>query len=728
MNTDGAQWAERVANAWNTGLRHAGLIGGDGPWWGLQDFLLTPTFVWTACLVIVGAGSLYAGRLRLTAGKLRKMLLKLHEEVQKSADPPAFHRNWEAYTHSATTQLGEAWNEFVETLILPEPGEEKQIIRNTSEARRHLNDQTVIFEKIPFRLYDTVPNLLSGAGILCTFLGLAAGVGAAGNGLSSGDTTQMQSALERLLSGASLAFWTSVCGLGASMTFLAYERRWNRRLHITLVGWTNALDKRMEIVTPQSVALEQLRANRAAARELQEFNTDLAVQIESALEERVADKLIPQLKAIASAIDGVRSDQAADTSQLITKALDRFADELRGRAGAEFDGMKGVLGELVPALDGVAASLNNSQEQSGRQMREIASTVARTMEDGAQATRATVDAAVEALAEKMAGTGDAQMQQMLNTTEAVAAEMRRTAKEIIEEMTDAAAKAAEDAQSQAEKTAEIHNKGNRDALDRLISRVDEHDAALRDRIGGMLADIAATNRGTVGDLGAAASELTNTVRKAARDVEQTISEMNANAAERGREAATTLTGATTRLEATSGALNAAAERNKNALDEARELAETTGELIQRINALPAKLEETYGGMRATADRLTRAADRSAEAADAGRAASETFAGAAEETRKSAADFQRCQAEVTAAWQEYRERFQGIDENAVKLFDEFEAGVVRWIDRTKRFTEELDDKTAEMINNLSAATKGLADAIEDLSDRRAEPNPLRRVQR
>ena len=728
MNTDGAQWAERVANAWNTALRHAGLLGGDGPWWGLQDFLLTPTFVWTACLVIAGAGALCAGRLRLTAGKLRKTLRKLHAEVQKSAGAPEFLGQWEKYTETATTHLGEAWNEFVETLILPAPGEKKQIIRNTSEASRHLNDQTVIFEKIPFRFYDAVPNLLSGAGILCTFLGLAAGVGAAGNGLSSDDTTQIRGALERLLSGASLAFWTSVCGLGTSMAFLAYERLWNRKLHITLVGWTNALDKRMEIVTPQSVALEQLRANRAAARDLQKFNTDLAVQIESALEERVADKLIPQLKAIASAIDGVRSDQAADSSQLITKALDRFADELRGRTGTEFDGMKGALGELVPALNGVAASLKNSQEESGRQMRDIAATVARTMEHGAQTTRATVDAAVEALAEKMAGTGHAQMQQMLNATEAVAAEMRRTAEEIIKKMTDSAAEAAEDARNRAEKTAEIHDKGNRDALDRLIARVDEHDAALQDRIGGILADIAATNRGTVEELGAAASGLTNTVRKAAHDVERTINEMNANAAERGREAATTLTGATTRLEATSGALNAAAERNKVALEGARELAETIGELIQRINALPGKLEETYGSMRATADRLTRAADRSAEAADAGRAASETFAGASEETRKSAADFQRCQAQVTAAWEEYRERFQGIDENAVKLFDEFEAAVGRWIDRTKLFTEELDDKTAEMIDGLSAATKGLADAIEDLNDLRAEPNMVRGAQR
>ena len=85
--------------------------------------------------------------------------------------------------------------EFVETLILPE-SESDDPIRNTSEVSRYLNDATIIFPRISSGYYHAVPNLLTGVGILGTFLGLAAGVGAASSGLSSSIPTEITAALQ----------------------------------------------------------------------------------------------------------------------------------------------------------------------------------------------------------------------------------------------------------------------------------------------------------------------------------------------------------------------------------------------------------------------------------------------------------------------------------------------------------------------------------------------------
>ena len=57
------------------------------------------------------------------------------------------------------------------------------------------------------------PSVLTGLGIIGTFLGLALGVGSAASGLASPDITVAREAMSNLLSGAQLAFISSLAGL-----------------------------------------------------------------------------------------------------------------------------------------------------------------------------------------------------------------------------------------------------------------------------------------------------------------------------------------------------------------------------------------------------------------------------------------------------------------------------------------------------------------------------------
>ena len=173
------------------------------------DFVLTERFVWSYCGVIVAFALGVAVRLVHRARVLHAQLRALTDELGATDGKAAFASVFEQYNGRVEAAFGLPWTEFVETLVLPAPGSSDPI-RNTGEVSRHLNDSTIIFPWISFGFYQSVPNLLTGLGILGTFIGLAVGVGAASAGLSSGAPSEITSSLQQLLDGASLAFLTSI--------------------------------------------------------------------------------------------------------------------------------------------------------------------------------------------------------------------------------------------------------------------------------------------------------------------------------------------------------------------------------------------------------------------------------------------------------------------------------------------------------------------------------------
>ena len=120
-------------------------------------------------------------------------------ELQKLDGEKGFVEGFEQYDAiiKREDKLKLHWSEFVETLVKPQPGSQESI-RNTFEVSRHLNYANIIFPNVSARLFHSAPNLLTGVGILGTFVGLASGVGLAGSGLSSSNPSEITDSLQQL--------------------------------------------------------------------------------------------------------------------------------------------------------------------------------------------------------------------------------------------------------------------------------------------------------------------------------------------------------------------------------------------------------------------------------------------------------------------------------------------------------------------------------------------------
>lgn len=401
------------------------------------EFALTEDFVWLYCGVIVVIATFFAAKMAWNAVPLYRRLRNAKKELTDVNGALDFVDAFEGYNSHVEKALGLPWTEFVETLLLPEP-ESGDPIRNTGDVSRYLNDATIIFPNISTGFYQAVPNLLTGMGILGTFVGLAAGVGSASSGLASSNPGEITSALQQLLGGASLAFWTSIVGIVCSILFVVGERSVTRRLHIALVDWVGALESRLERVTPEGVALQQLEQARRATTQLERFNSELIFSLEKALDEKIAGRLSPQLEQLVEAVEQLRADRSTDSGRMINDALDRFTAAMQDRAGSQFDEMAATVADLNRTLQESVAGLAQSQQDARTATDSVLTAVRTSMDEGASAMNRTLNDSLAKITSAVAAASEQMAERMTTSSATAAAEMSNTVGSVTEYLQSAA--------------------------------------------------------------------------------------------------------------------------------------------------------------------------------------------------------------------------------------------------------------------------------------------------
>ncbi|WP_155984429.1 MULTISPECIES: anti-phage ZorAB system protein ZorA [unclassified Thioalkalivibrio] len=286
----------------------------------------------------------------------------------------------EAFRRS--TLLRHAWSEFCETLIFPDDPDatsDQPIIKNTAPPDSYFNRQNLLEPRVNLRIYNALPNLLTGTGILGTFVGLVIGIGQASHGLAADDVSQAQHALSALLSGAALAFITSIVGLVSSIAFSSWEKRKVHQFDQLCSEWVEALDFRLGRVTQESITEESLRELRQQRAALQAFGNDLAFQISEALDERVTSKLAPLMDRVALELKQMRQDQKRTADDTLERLIQKFSDSISSAAGREMEAFASTVQGLNDSLERQIKTMSSShqemQEASQRTIEQLSDTL-----------------------------------------------------------------------------------------------------------------------------------------------------------------------------------------------------------------------------------------------------------------------------------------------------------------------------------------------------------------
>ena len=345
----------------------------------IQHYLVSQSFVWTYIgfiLLYFAAWCVAFFRKRLAlGGAIRQGIRVLNKTKGRNEFADTF-AEIDAKL-KLNRLLGDAWSEFTECLILPTDSSPKKEVQNTRDPSGYFDSTSVVNPRLNVRFYSSIPGHLTGLGILGTFLGLAAGIGLAQSGLGAQGATfaQVQESLQNLLQGASLAFLTSIAGLVTSITFLVLERWQLASLDRQLSRWVSALDGRLLRVTGEKIGSDQLHELREQTTALKSFNTELAVAIAEALDEKVAQRLSPQIAELRDALQGMRSDQGQANDRLINSVVAKFEQSMTGAAGREMDALGETLKQLNVAMTASAESLERQQQRMSTSLTDMAALI-----------------------------------------------------------------------------------------------------------------------------------------------------------------------------------------------------------------------------------------------------------------------------------------------------------------------------------------------------------------
>lgn len=262
------------------------------------------------------------------------------------------------------------WSEFTESLV--HSNDNNTPVRNSHSAAFFFNEDTIILPNYSAATYTASPNYLTGFGILGTFLGLAGGIYLASAGLSGGfdadNTEKLRTALNQLLSGAGLAFMTSIVGLACSLIFAFREKYIVRDLQKHLGDFVNALDERVHLITAEDISRQQLALQEEQRDLMQSFVDDVGHNISEAINGMFSNGMQPLMEKMVSELCSLRSDRATESQEVISNLTKELADKIHSAAGKEMDAFSSAFAEmhstLVPLLEEYKESQGRGLEAS----------------------------------------------------------------------------------------------------------------------------------------------------------------------------------------------------------------------------------------------------------------------------------------------------------------------------------------------------------------------------
>ena len=252
-----------------------------------------------------------------------------------------------------------------------------------------------IFSYGNIRGLDSWPNIFIGIGLFLTFLGLALSLLNASKGAASGDIATVKQSVTTLLEFSAVKFTTSLVALFCSIS-LAFTLRLHRQtMETKLEDLEYLFDRFCPILTVERVAaysvsstfraqdrkdsaevlvdaltgstsalqtkqmLEQLlEQSLEQTSHLQSFNSNLAIQLGEALDNKLQPMILHMVDRVETALRDMGGSIGSTNQDALKSLLDSFVDELRSATKSDSSELQRNMAELAANLGRTSAELS----------------------------------------------------------------------------------------------------------------------------------------------------------------------------------------------------------------------------------------------------------------------------------------------------------------------------------------------------------------------------------
>ena len=339
----------------------------------MKNILLLITIVF--CIFIICFGAYYLWHFRIKTKELRKIL---NEAIQKIPDSSSYqdcrnkfaqnYHNINNYFKSPQFIFSHPWIEFTEQLIEPENNKE-QVFQNSIRPENFFTLEYLLKARnINSKLMESMPGMLVGLGVLGTFIGLIVSLGGL---LNLKEIENIKEALDSIISGASMAFWTSVVGLFSSLAFNFISDHRISKLQTLLNRFNSILEKCLKFVTEEHLLTMHLEEMRQQGKYLENMDEKIATKIGDIIEkssEKIGGKI---QSAISEGNQNISEKFLSDMGNRMSQGIGDFSQKQRENVEQILSALQESIPPLVSRLE---AAQKKNEEGAGALLKNLEET------------------------------------------------------------------------------------------------------------------------------------------------------------------------------------------------------------------------------------------------------------------------------------------------------------------------------------------------------------------
>ncbi len=268
---------------------------------------------------------------------------------------------------------GKIWREFDETLVYSPSGLK---VFNTLDATHFFNTDSLSKGLTENRLLAAVPGMLTAIGVIGTFVGLTMGLATLKITQDAG-VDALRHGIGNMISGASVAFLTSVWGVSSSVLFNFFEKLMERHIRKKISLLQNRIDFLYPRINPEQSLVKILDASRLSAETLQGLAEKIGDRLQEVMlhsTEMITTGLEDSLnKVMVPAIHSLVSNAHEGSQVALESLLDRFLDGVGEAGSAQQQMMETTSKDVQEAVENLGTQINaflSSLETQTQDIRE----------------------------------------------------------------------------------------------------------------------------------------------------------------------------------------------------------------------------------------------------------------------------------------------------------------------------------------------------------------------
>ncbi len=281
--------------------------------------------------------------------EIKAAIQQLPTSDQRNEFARQYHKINDYFRQSVFSHL---WLEFTEQLI--KPSDKETVFQNSIRPEKFFTLEYFLKEKkINLKLLASMPGILVGLGVLGTFFGLSVSLVPALYKLQETPTE----AVQILISGAGVAFFTSVAGLLCSLIFNIISDNTISALQNDLNRFNSQLEKSLKFITEERLLTTHLEESQQQGKYLSNMDENIALKIGNIVKDSVEQMGGKIQQMISQSNQNISERFLDDIVNQMTKGMGDFSRK-------QVEHMEKTLTSLQDNIPPLLSRLENSQKQN----------------------------------------------------------------------------------------------------------------------------------------------------------------------------------------------------------------------------------------------------------------------------------------------------------------------------------------------------------------------------